>query len=383
MKSSTDDPRVALLKELADPLRLRVVDRLGHGGPATSSRLAAELDVPLPQLSNHLRRLREAGLVTVERSGRQATYALADPGLEVLLPLLDRITGRVAAPTAGRRPTSPSRTCYDHLGGRHRRRRSTARCASATRCATAPDGTVELGPAAPRRSPPSASTSPRSSPAAGGSRSSASTPPSARRTSPARSADALAAALDRAQGWIEREPGGRTIRLTRGGREGAGRAHLSAASPRLPFSAHGSKPSASLARDARLVARDRLLTPAEHRGQVAEQPLRGAVARDRPARREHAAGVRQQPLVDRRRRLRVAEQRARLGQLSHRRGPVGVERQPGEAVRGHQGELLPRLLGAAVDGERPRVRGAPRHRRRARPRPAPRSARGSPRPSPR
>src|SRR5690349_4281000 len=97
-KRQRADPRVALLKELADPLRLRVVDRLGHDGPATVSRLAAELDVPLPQLSNHLRRLREARLVTVERSGRQAIYSLADPGLEALLPLLDRVTGRVADP---------------------------------------------------------------------------------------------------------------------------------------------------------------------------------------------------------------------------------------------------------------------------------------------
>ena len=75
-------PRVGLLRELADPLRLRVVDRLGHRGPATVSQLAGELGVPLPQLSNHLRRLRESGLVRVERSGRQAVYQLGDPGLE-------------------------------------------------------------------------------------------------------------------------------------------------------------------------------------------------------------------------------------------------------------------------------------------------------------
>src|SRR3954452_4832032 len=112
-----DDPRVALLKELADPLRLRVVDRLWQGGAATPSRIAAQPGVPLPPLSNHLRRLREAGLVSVERSGRQATYSLTDPGLEVLLPLLDRLTGRVAAPTPAA-PEVPSRTCYDHLAGR-------------------------------------------------------------------------------------------------------------------------------------------------------------------------------------------------------------------------------------------------------------------------
>ena len=110
------DPRVGLLRELADPLRLRVGDRLGHRGPETVSQLAGELAVPLPQLSNHLRRLREAGLVRVERRGRQAVYQLGDPGLETLLPLLDRITGHLR-PLAG--PSlAASRTCYDHLAGK-------------------------------------------------------------------------------------------------------------------------------------------------------------------------------------------------------------------------------------------------------------------------
>lgn len=146
-KRQRADPRVDLLKELADPLRLRVVDRLGHDGPATVSRLAAELGVPLPQLSNHLRRLREARLVAVERDGRQAVYSLADPGLEVLLPLLDRITGRVAEPDPDAADV-PSRTCYDHLAGRigvalYRGLRD--RDAVRER----PDGLVDLGPAAP------------------------------------------------------------------------------------------------------------------------------------------------------------------------------------------------------------------------------------------
>ena len=106
------EPRVVLLKALAHPLRLRVVDRLGHLGPAPVSALAAELGAPLPELSNHLRRLRDAGLVTTERTGRQVVYALSDR-VEVLLPLLDRLT-RPADLPAGR---AASRTCYDHLAG--------------------------------------------------------------------------------------------------------------------------------------------------------------------------------------------------------------------------------------------------------------------------
>src|SRR3954468_12674508 len=115
-KRQRDDPRVPLLKELADPVRLRVIDRLGHRGPATVSELAAELRVPMPQLSNHLRRLRESGLVRVERTGRHAVYELADPGLQAMLPLLDRLTGRLAPPPE-RRGEVPARTCYAPLAG--------------------------------------------------------------------------------------------------------------------------------------------------------------------------------------------------------------------------------------------------------------------------
>jgi DNA-binding transcriptional ArsR family regulator len=143
-----NDPRIPLLRQLADPLRLRVIDRLGHGGPATVTRLAAELEVPLPQLSNHLRRLRDAGLVRAARTGRQVVYELADPGLEVIIPLLDSISGRLeaghGAPVAA---DVPSRTCYSHLGGRigvdiYRALRE--------RDALRPrvDGLVDLGPAA-------------------------------------------------------------------------------------------------------------------------------------------------------------------------------------------------------------------------------------------
>jgi DNA-binding transcriptional ArsR family regulator len=106
------EPRVQLLKALAHPLRLRVVDRLGHLGPASVSALAAELGAPLPELSNHLKRLRDAGVVTARRDGRHAVYELAG-SVEVLLPLLDRLTRPADRPLR----QAPSRTCYDHLAG--------------------------------------------------------------------------------------------------------------------------------------------------------------------------------------------------------------------------------------------------------------------------
>jgi DNA-binding transcriptional ArsR family regulator len=104
------DARVELLKALAHPLRLRVVDRLGHRGPAPVSRLAAELDATLPELSNGLRQLREAGVVVASQEGRQVVYALTDDRLPALL---DRLVGERPAPER----SGLSRTCYDHLAG--------------------------------------------------------------------------------------------------------------------------------------------------------------------------------------------------------------------------------------------------------------------------
>jgi len=134
------DPRVALLKELAHPLRLRVIDRLGHLGPATPSALAAALGAPMPELSNHLRRLRQAGLIRARREGRQNVYELGDTGAERLLALLDRLVAPAVPEPAG----APSRTCYDHLAGplgvelyRDLCERGALR--------PLPDGTVELG----------------------------------------------------------------------------------------------------------------------------------------------------------------------------------------------------------------------------------------------
>lgn len=141
-----DDPRIPLLRELADPLRLQVVDRLANQGSATVSELARAHAVPMPQLSNHLRRLRDAGLVRTRRSGRSVLYELADPGLESLLPLLDRLTARVApAPEPRDSTDADGRTCYSHLAGGlgvalHRELIERGAIVSL------PDGSVRLGP---------------------------------------------------------------------------------------------------------------------------------------------------------------------------------------------------------------------------------------------
>jgi DNA-binding transcriptional ArsR family regulator len=216
-KRQRSDPRVPLLKELADPVRLRVIDRLGHVGPATVSELAGALALPMPQLSNHLRRLREAGLVEVERNGRHAVYALADEGLEALLPLLDRLTGRIA-PAPPEPDDTDGRTCYDHLGGRlgvALYRALLDRGALRDR----PDGTVELADPEPLRalgvSPPDPDR-----------RRFAFECFDARQHAPHLAGalgDELLAGLVR-RGWVERAKGSREVKLQPAGARGLERA---------------------------------------------------------------------------------------------------------------------------------------------------------------
>jgi DNA-binding transcriptional ArsR family regulator len=64
---------------IADPTRRRLLDLLGGGDQSVNS-LAGQFDVTVSAVSQHLRLLREAGLVTVHRSGRERWYRLkAEP----------------------------------------------------------------------------------------------------------------------------------------------------------------------------------------------------------------------------------------------------------------------------------------------------------------
>src|ERR671929_866326 len=89
-----EDPVLAsvtsLARELADPIRLTVLQVLAAEGPHTMSQLADAIGVSAPRLGNHLARLRAAGLVTVEHSGRHATYRVADAGIGDVLAALSR-----------------------------------------------------------------------------------------------------------------------------------------------------------------------------------------------------------------------------------------------------------------------------------------------------
>lgn len=73
---------------IADPIRRRVLE-LVRDGEVPAGRLAAEFAVSRPAVSRHLRVLREAGLVSERREGRQRLYRANPAPLAELRSWLD------------------------------------------------------------------------------------------------------------------------------------------------------------------------------------------------------------------------------------------------------------------------------------------------------
>lgn len=67
----------ALFKALGSESRLLLL-RLLTDEPATVGTLTARSGMSQPLVSQHLKTLRQAGIVTVARTGREAEYQLAD-----------------------------------------------------------------------------------------------------------------------------------------------------------------------------------------------------------------------------------------------------------------------------------------------------------------
>jgi DNA-binding transcriptional ArsR family regulator len=80
----------ASLEALADPTRRAIVDRLRRG-PAAVGAIAAELPVSRPAVSQHLRVLESAGLVSHEASGTRHIYRVELGGLGELRAYIDRL----------------------------------------------------------------------------------------------------------------------------------------------------------------------------------------------------------------------------------------------------------------------------------------------------
>lgn len=77
------------LAALADPTRRRVFERLAEG-PASVAEITRGLTVSQPAVSQHLKVLREAGLVWGTPKGASTIYRIDPAGLGPLRQWLDR-----------------------------------------------------------------------------------------------------------------------------------------------------------------------------------------------------------------------------------------------------------------------------------------------------
>ena len=102
-----------VLKTLSNPKRLEIVHLLAEG-PREVGKLAGELGISQPNVSQHLAIMRAAGVVEAERDGREVRYRLADPEIivacETMRGVLMRRLTRISEAAA--------RTPADVLAGR-------------------------------------------------------------------------------------------------------------------------------------------------------------------------------------------------------------------------------------------------------------------------
>jgi DNA-binding transcriptional ArsR family regulator len=81
---------------LADPTRRHVFERLAKNALSVGD-LAAGLPVSRPAVSQHLKILKQAGLVTDEPDGTRRVYRVDPRGIEAMKSYLDRMWDRALA----------------------------------------------------------------------------------------------------------------------------------------------------------------------------------------------------------------------------------------------------------------------------------------------
>jgi DNA-binding transcriptional ArsR family regulator len=122
MTRSAEPDIASLASALADQRRARMLLALNDGLALPAMRLAAEAGVAPSTASQHLRRLVDTGLVTVEPQGRYRCFRLASSDVGALIETMSLLAPprAVRSLREGTRADAlrRARTCYDHLAGR-------------------------------------------------------------------------------------------------------------------------------------------------------------------------------------------------------------------------------------------------------------------------
>lgn len=116
------EPDIAAIAALiGDETRAAMLSVLLGGRAASASELAERAFVTAQTASEHLKKLRTAGLIRMRKSGRYHYYELAGPEVAQLLEAL-QLVAPLKEPISETLPKAPlsmrhARTCYDHLAG--------------------------------------------------------------------------------------------------------------------------------------------------------------------------------------------------------------------------------------------------------------------------
>jgi DNA-binding transcriptional ArsR family regulator len=107
---------------IADDARARILTALGDGRALPATMLASEAGVAPSTASEHLRKLVDAGFVTVHPQGRHRYFRLSGPEVASVLEALSRLAPpreiRSLKESTRAAALRRARTCYDHVAGR-------------------------------------------------------------------------------------------------------------------------------------------------------------------------------------------------------------------------------------------------------------------------
>ena len=106
-------------KMLSDSTRVALLDAMFDGRAYTVTELSQHVGVAQSTTSEHLGKLLDAELVSIESQGRHRYYRLRGPDVAELLEQLFEFGHGTAVKRSSRVPSALvyARTCYDHLAG--------------------------------------------------------------------------------------------------------------------------------------------------------------------------------------------------------------------------------------------------------------------------
>ena len=85
LNSSTE-----MLRAIAHPIRIAIIDLLSNKGDMTVTEIYAELQIEQAIASHHLRILKDKKVVSSKRNGKNSYYALRSPDFAIIIQVLEK-----------------------------------------------------------------------------------------------------------------------------------------------------------------------------------------------------------------------------------------------------------------------------------------------------